>query len=365
MSIGGFDELLSQTGDLDPEEATASMSIEAGSARRAERQHQRIEDEKEDHEQDQGEPEDVIAEREAITQEDPDREAGGHGGSSGGGSNAASSQTSSVTGPEPRPQRDELDGGDEPVDDGDDIDEEDVGGDDDDEVEEPAAPEAEPEAEEPDDDGDTENEGDEEIVQTTPQGNREGADPAQWKDGAKFSYGVGPVDADGHSTEMKLSRFPKQLVANLRSMIGGHLGDAFAKEAAGNQLVTAFIAARLGIPFEADANTSRMIVAFRELEPQLAELEQTASRTEDQVAALAKTNRSLIKRLGSVEELIASAELGVSFFIADRIAAISTHDMTLEKAEISHPKALSMRDTIRTQSKAEMEREKRRDGVSY
>lgn len=363
MSIGGFDELLSQTGDLDPEEATASMSIEAGSARRAERQ--RIEDEKEDREQDQGEPEDVVAEREAITQEDPDREAGDHGGSSGGGSNAASSQTSSVTGPEPRPQRDELDGGDEPVDDDDD--EEDVI-----DNEADTEPEPEPEAEEPvitepDDDGDTENEneGDEEIVQTTPQGNREGADPAQWKDGAKFSYGVGPVDADGHSTEMKLSRFPKQLVANLRSMIGGHLGDAFAKEAAGNQLVTAFIAARLGIPFEADANTSRMIVAFRELEPQLAELEQTASRTEDQVAALVKTNRSLIKRLGSVEELIASAELGVSFFIADRIAAISTHDMTLEKAEISHPKALSMRDTIRTQSKAEMEREKRRDGVSY
>lgn len=363
MSIGGFDELLSQTGDLDPEEATASMSIEAGSARRAERQ--RIEDEKEDREQDQGEPEDVVAEREAITQEDPNREAGDHGGSSGGGSNAASSQTSSVTGPEPRPQRDELDGGDEPVDDDDD--EEDVIDNEADTELEPEPEAEEPVITEPDDDGDTENEneGDEEIVQTTPQGNREGADPAQWKDGAKFSYGVGPVDADGHSTEMKLSRFPKQLVANLRSMIGGHLGDAFAKEAAGNQLVTAFIAARLGIPFEADANTSRMIVAFRELEPQLAELEQTASRTEDQVAALAKTNRSLIKRLGSVEELIASAELGVSFFIADRIAAISTHDMTLEKAEISHPKALSMRDTIRTQSKAEMEREKRRDGVSY
>lgn len=357
MSIGGFDDLLSQTGALDPEEATASMSIETGSARRAERQRQRAEDEKLQREEAQGEPEDVVAEREAIAQERHEREAGDQGGSSGGGGSATPAQTSSVTGPEPRPQRDDIDGNDEP-----------------DEPDEPVVPEDEEDEPEPEpvvepepanDDDDGEDSEVEAISQSEPEGNRAGAAPAQWKDGTKFSYGVGPVDTDGKSTEMKLSRFPKQLVANLRTMIGGHLGDAFAKEAAGNQLVTAFLAARLGIPFEADANTTRMITAFRELEPQLAELEQTTSRTEDEVAALAKANRLLTKRLGAVEELIASTELAISFFIADRIAAISTHDMTLEKAQINHPKALAMRETIRAQAKEEMTRQKRRDGVSY
>lgn len=357
MSIGGFDDLLSQTGALDPEEATASMSIETGSARRAERQRQRAEDEKLQREEAQGEPEDVVAEREAIAQERHEREAGDQGGSSGGGGSATPAQTSSVTGPEPRPQRDDIDGNDEP-----------------DEPDEPVVPEDEEDEPEPEpvvepepanDDDDEEDSEVEAISQSEPEGNRAGAAPAQWKDGTKFSYGVGPVDTDGKSTEMKLSRFPKQLVANLRTMIGGHLGDAFAKEAAGNQLVTAFLAARLGIPFEADANTTRMITAFRELEPQLAELEQTTSRTEDEVAALAKANRLLTKRLGAVEELIASTELAISFFIADRIAAISTHDMTLEKAQINHPKALAMRETIRAQAKEEMTRQKRRDGVSY
>lgn len=359
MSTGGFDDLLSQTGALDPEEATASMSIETGSARRAERQRQRAEDEKLQREEAQGEPEDVVAEREAIAQERHEREAGDQGGSSGGGGSATPAQTSSVTGPEPRPQRDDIDGNDEPDEDGED---------------EPVVPEDEEDEPEPEpvvepepanDDDDEEDSEVEAISQSEPEGNRAGAAPAQWKDGTKFSYGVGPVDTDGKSTEMKLSRFPKQLVANLRTMIGGHLGDAFAKEAAGNQLVTAFLAARLGIPFEADANTTRMITAFRELEPQLAELEQTTSRTEDEVAALAKANRLLTKRLGAVEELIASTELAISFFIADRIAAISTHDMTLEKAQINHPKALAMRETIRAQAKEEMTRQKRRDGVSY
>lgn len=360
MSIGGFDDLLSQTGALDPEEATASMSIETGSARRAERQRQRAEDEKLQREEAQGEPEDVVAEREAIAQERHEREAGDQGGSSGGGGSATPAQTSSVTGPEPRPQRDDIDGND--------------GNDEPDEPDEPVVPEDEEDEPEPEpvvepepanDDDDEEGSEVEAISQSEPEGNRAGAAPAQWKDGTKFSYGVGPVDTDGKSTEMKLSRFPKQLVANLRTMIGGHLGDAFAKEAAGNQLVTAFLAARLGIPFEADANTTRMITAFRELEPQLAELEQTTSRTEDEVAALAKANRLLTKRLGAVEELIASTELAISFFIADRIAAISTHDMTLEKAQINHPKALAMRETIRAQAKEEMTRQKRRDGVSY
>lgn len=360
MSIGGFDDLLSQTGALDPEEATASMSIETGSARRAERQRQRAEDEKLQREEAQGEPEDVVAEREAIAQERHEREAGDQGGSSGGGGSATPAQTSSVTGPEPRPQRDDIDGND--------------GNDEPDEPDEPVVPEDEEDEPEPEpvvepepanDDDDEEDSEVEAISQSEPEGNRAGAAPAQWKDGTKFSYGVGPVDTDGKSTEMKLSRFPKQLVANLRTMIGGHLGDAFAKEAAGNQLVTAFLAARLGIPFEADANTTRMITAFRELEPQLAELEQTTSRTEDEVAALAKANRLLTKRLGAVEELIASTELAISFFIADRIAAISTHDMTLEKAQINHPKALAMRETIRAQAKEEMTRQKRRDGVSY
>lgn len=362
MSTGGFDDLLSQTGALDPEEATASMSIETGSARRAERQRQRAEDEKLQREEAQGEPEDVVAEREAIAQERHEREAGDQGGSSGGGGSATPAQTSSVTGPEPRPQRDDIDGDDEPDEGESDIDDDPVDPEEDAVEPEPEpAPEPEPSAE-PDDDENTE---DEVITQSKPEGNRVGAAPAQWKDGTKFSYGVGPVDTDGNSTEMKLSRFPKQLVANLRTMIGGHLGDAFAKEAAGNQLVTAFLAARLGIPFEADANTTRMITAFRELEPQLAELEQTTSRTEDEVAALAKANRLLTKRLGAVEELIASTELAISFFIADRIAAISTHDMTLEKAQINHPKALAMRETIRAQAKEEMTRQKRRDGVSY
>lgn len=359
MSIGGFDDLLSQTGALDPEEATASMSIETGSARRAERQRQRAEDEKLQREEAQGEPDDVVAEREAIAQERHEREAGDQGGSSGGGGSATPAQTSSVTGPEPRPQRDDIDGNDEPDEDGED---EPVVPEDEEDEPEPE-PVVEPEPANDDDDGeDSEVEA---ISQSELEGNRAGAAPAQWKDGTKFSYGVGPVDTDGKSTEMKLSRFPKQLVANLRTMIGGHLGDAFAKEAAGNQLVTAFLAARLGIPFEADANTTRMITAFRELEPQLAELEQTTSRTEDEVAALAKANRLLTKRLGAVEELIASTELAISFFIADRIAAISTHDMTLEKAQINHPKALAMRETIRAQAKEEMTRQKRRDGVSY
>lgn len=361
MSVGEFDSLLSQTGALDPDEAIASISIEGMEARRAQRQKQRLDDEQRERDDRAGEPDDVVAEREAIREKEDAREAGDK--DTGGGSGSASPvQPSAVSGPEPRPQHEELDGSDEPDDDGEeDTEEPDA---EPELVEEtPAVREPEPEPEpEPESVSASAPAPEQDAIPREP---RKGAKPASWKEGEKFSYGIGPVDDQGKSTEMKLSRFPKSLVAALRLMVGAHLGDAFAKEASGNQLATAFIAARLGVSTDADENTSRLITAFRELEPQMDELSRSIASMEKQMASLAQSNRGLVKRISAVEDITASAELATSFFIADRIGMISTSEMTIEKAEISQPKALAMRDKIREQAKAEQDRQRRDEGTSY
>lgn len=360
MSVGEFDSLLSQTGALDPDEAIASISIESRDARRAQRQKQRLDDEQQERDDRAGEPDDVVAEREAIREKEDARDAGNKdtGGSSG---STSPTQTSAVSGPEPRPQREEPDASDEPDDDGDEEEEEaDL------DPEPEPEPDAEPEPEEePVAPVVTKPETPEPEPDVAPSQPRQGTKPAVWKEGERFSYGVGPVDDQNKSTEMKLSRFPKSLVSALRSMIGGHLGDAFAKEASSNQLVTAFIAARLGVTTDADANTSRLITAFRELEPQMDVLSRSMAAMEAQMDSLAKSNRGLVKRLSAVEDITASAELATSFFIADRIGMISTSEMTIEKAEISQPKALAMRDKIREQAKVEQDRQRRDEGTSY
>ncbi|WP_435109333.1 hypothetical protein [Nocardiopsis synnemataformans] len=173
--------------------------------------------------------------------------------------------------------------------------------------------------------------------------------------------------AFAHSAEeTAVKRFPKTLVESLRSLLGGQTGHSFAKECSAAQLLTAFVVAQLGTNLDGlDENTAKAVAAFQAMEPRLGAIEDGVTGLDEQVDRIVAGLTGMAGRLESVEKSIRAVELGHAFVLADRFVAFRTHGMTETTAEIDHPKALTMRETLRRQAEAQHKLQRQRDGRSY
>lgn len=281
---------------------------------------------------------------------------GTQGGQGTGGSAGGSSAVEAVQGPPPAPQRDEPDEGgvaeaaaDEDETAVDDV--SDAGSEEGEDEEESAAP-AEVISGDPEVD---------DLVRTIEEpeepesihGTREGTRPGTFTRGQGFTH---------ESEETIIKRFPKQLVDRLRVMVGGYLGDAFAEQLSGPALVTAFISARLGVPFEVDDNTAQAAAAFRELEPQLGALE---SRVDELVEAQHEMSRGftqMARRVGALGESVEGMELSTAYVLVDRVVGMRTEGQTESNIRVDDQRILRARENIRARTKAQRMLEETRKG---
>lgn len=176
-----------------------------------------------------------------------------------------------------------------------------------------------------------------------------------------FTRGV----AFSHSSEeVVLKRFPKELADRLRQLAAVSLGESFAGELSLTQLVAAFVASRLGEPFETDGNTEQVVAAFREDDPRLSVVEDRTGDLLSDMDALRRDVARMRETLGEVSLTGESVQMGVSYLLVDRTLGVNTDGLTPGSIDVDQPRVLEATDNIRRRTKqqrsARMVREGRR-----
>lgn len=172
-----------------------------------------------------------------------------------------------------------------------------------------------------------------------------------------------PVGFSHEGEDTVLKKFPKPLVERLREMLAGHVGREFADKCSTSALVTAFMVAKLGISYTTDANTTRAMHAFRELEPQLSVLENNTAEMYEGLQQLGAVVRAMGSRLREVGDSLEGVELSNAYLVMSRLVGLNTDTATERNLEVDQPRVLVAREQIRSRALAVRAAQLRRDNA--
>ena len=178
--------------------------------------------------------------------------------------------------------------------------------------------------------------------------------------------GAGPDDAT------VLKKFPKRLVAALRlalhsaAMSVGGLDEPqarrFSGEIAQTALVTAFLAAQLDLHFDADPSTSAAQAYFQGADPLMGSLVERLTALE---AAEQQTSTALArvqKVAAESSEAMSVVEHGIAYLIADRTENLARQAASVADVPFTAGSAIRMRDKARADVRAQLTRDRLREG---
>ncbi len=182
----------------------------------------------------------------------------------------------------------------------------------------------------------------------------EGTDPKAFKRGVGFSYDKGVKDTT-------VTRFPQPIIDKLRLQLAASTSGAFAEAISAPALITAFLVANLGIEFNVDENTAAAIDGFRTTDPRLLGIEEKLELALASIDRVAATSRVAVARATTAANAAETVEYATAYLVADRVAGLSTSDVNETNVDVTQPKALTVRDAIRSRSKAQRTIEKNRE----
>lgn len=167
----------------------------------------------------------------------------------------------------------------------------------------------------------------------------------------------------GENTALvNVSRVPEPVIDRLRLHLAQSTGGGFAAAISVPALLSAFVMAKAGLVLDVDENTAVAAEAFRGTEPRLEMLEDRMTEQNENILQLARAMKISLKRVAETADVTDGIEFGLSYLLADRVSHISTSDVDETNVDVTHPKALRARETIRVKSRAQRTIERNRDG---
>jgi hypothetical protein len=180
-----------------------------------------------------------------------------------------------------------------------------------------------------------------------------GESPVAYKRTAT-SYG-----ADVATVQVK--PFPQAALDKLRVTLAWSTGGEFAEAISAPALVTAFIAATIGLDLEFDENTAAAADAFRRSDVRLAAMEDKVDTAIEKLASLMRVAERTNERSARTESAVDALEFGVAYLVTDRVAGISTADTNETNVDVTQRKVLTARETIRERTKVQRTIETQRE----
>lgn len=159
-------------------------------------------------------------------------------------------------------------------------------------------------------------------------------------------------------------RLPETIVDAVRTVLASTGYEKVAQVARG-KLVTAYIAATLGVDLEVeDKETLALLEALRGINPLLGGIETNVQLMLDQAEQMEGRMRQLDERLAKLQLIDESTEMGVAYLLMNSTAKHPeiTRNKTAETIEVAHPMVEKLRKRSRAQVEPVMKNDKRTEG---
>lgn len=159
-------------------------------------------------------------------------------------------------------------------------------------------------------------------------------------------------------------RLPETIVDAVRTVLASTGYEKVAQVARG-KLVTAYIAATLGVDLEVeDKETLALLEALRGINPLLGGIETNVQLMLDQAEQMERRMRQLDERLAKLQLVDESTEMGVAYLLMNSTAKHPeiTRNKTAETIEVAHPVVEKLRKRSRAQVEPVMKNDKRTEG---
>lgn len=159
-------------------------------------------------------------------------------------------------------------------------------------------------------------------------------------------------------------RLPETIVDAVRTVLASTGYEKVAQVARG-KLVTAYIAATLGVDLEVeDKETLALLEAMRGINPLLGGIETNVQLMLDQSEQMERRMRQLDERLAKLQLVDESTEMGVAYLLMNSTAKHPeiTRNKTAETIEVAHPVVEKLRKRSRAQVEPVMKNDKRTEG---
>lgn len=159
-------------------------------------------------------------------------------------------------------------------------------------------------------------------------------------------------------------RLPETIVDAVRTVLASTGYEKVAQVARG-KLVTAYIAATLGVDLEVeDKETLALLEAMRGINPLLGGIETNVQLMLDQAEQMERRMRQLDERLAKLQLVDESTEMGVAYLLMNSTAKHPeiTRNKTAETIEVAHPVVEKLRKRSRAQVEPVMKNDKRTEG---
>jgi len=160
---------------------------------------------------------------------------------------------------------------------------------------------------------------------------------------------------------LSLTRFPQPLVDELRMRLAPTTGGSFAEQISATSIITAFLAASLGVKLDLDDNSSNAADAFRRDHPRMAGIEDKLDETLDNIDQLASVMKIALERIGGTGQIVDGLEFAMAYLVADRVASVTTSETTEHNVDVTQKKVLVTRDRIKSLVKEQRTIEKQRE----
>jgi len=175
-----------------------------------------------------------------------------------------------------------------------------------------------------------------------------------------FSVGKGPDGKDLPTLIVK--PFPQVLVDRLRMALVPAAGGTFADALAAPALITAFLMAKTGIDLDVDPNTAIAVDIFRQVDPRLLAVEEKIDELMSSISKMTGDVKSSVVLARSTSAVVEGMEFATAYLLADRVVGLTTSDVNEATVDVTQPKVLAARESIRKRSGAQRTLEKQREG---